>query len=286
MHASIISGLQSTLNTRATQHLFDAAVHRAEVAGDIHTLARLNAITAPHAADWKAAVPSNKETSLSDTHYRIAARYNLGLAPPRVPSDCQGCKEKNKLNTEPYHYLSCTRHKRQEITIGHNMLVHVVYTYNNYTGGTGVKEPSDLHGSDHRRPDLQMVVNNTHILTDIQITNPLCPTHVHGSAQQQLHAAQLSERTKTKKYEQTAKQHDAKFVPFIMEATGGMSKSAKQIYEMIILASRDNGTLWPHDIIARDFRGAIAIAVQRRNAMTMIAGRCLAIGRAATCAAA
>ena len=71
-----------------------------------------------------------------------------------------------------------------------------------------------------------------------------------------------------------------------MEATGGMSKSAKQIYEMIILASRDNGTLWPHDIIARDFRGAIAIAVQMRNAMTMIAGRCLAIGRAATCAAA
>src|ERR1700744_5692435 len=56
---------------------------------------------------------------------------------------------------------------------------------------------------------------------------------------------------KTKKYEETAKQHDAKFVPFIMEATGGMSKSAKQIYEMIILASRDNGTLWPHDIIAR-----------------------------------
>src|ERR1700729_2318890 len=78
---------------------------------------------------------------------RIAARYNLGLAPPGVPSDCQGCKEKNKLNTDPYHYLSCTRHKRQEITIGHNMLVHVVYTYNSYTGGTGVKEPSDLHGS-------------------------------------------------------------------------------------------------------------------------------------------
>src|SRR5271163_3967352 len=83
--------------------------------------------------------------------------------------------------------------------------------------GTGVKEPSDLHGSDHRRPDLQMVVDNTHVLTDIQITNPLCPTHVHGSTQQQLHAAQISERTKTKKYEETAKQQDAKFIPFIME---------------------------------------------------------------------
>ena len=71
-----------------------------------------------------------------------------------------------------------------------------------------------------------------------------------------------------------------------MEATGGMSESARQIYEMIVLASRDNNTLWPHEIIARDFRGAIAIAVQKRNAMTMIAGRCLAIGRAATSAAA
>ncbi|HVX01244.1 MAG TPA: hypothetical protein VHA52_12540, partial [Candidatus Babeliaceae bacterium] len=43
--------------------------------------------------------------------------------------------------------------------------------------------------------------------------------------------------------------------------------------------SRDSGSLWPHEIIARDFRSS-AVAVQRRNAMTMIAGRCLAIGRA------
>jgi len=71
-----------------------------------------------------------------------------------------------------------------------------------------------------------------------------------------------------------------------MEATGGMSVSAQEIYSNIILASRDSSTLSPHDIIAREFRGSIAAAIQRRNAMTMIAGRCLAIGRAATCAAA
>ena len=110
----------------------------------------------------------------------VVTRQSPPLLPqlhrPSDPVPLSGVsQEKNKLNIDPYHYLSCTRHKRQEITIGHNILVHVVYTYNNYTGGTGVKEPSDLHGSDHRRPDLQMVVNNTHILTDIQITNPLCP---------------------------------------------------------------------------------------------------------------
>ena len=65
-----------------------------------------------------------------------------------------------------------------------------------------------------------------------------------------------------------------------------MSASAREIYHKIILASRDNGTLWLHEIIEREFRGAIAVAVQKRNATTMIAGRVLAIGRAATATAA
>ena len=64
-----------------------------------------------------------------------------------------------------------------------------------------------------------------------------------------------------------------------------MSESAREIYELIILASRDNNTLWPHEIIERDFRGAIAVTVQKRNAMTMIAG-CLSLGRAAATIAA
>ena len=262
--SATISKLQSTLNKRATQQLFDAAVDRAELAGDMTTTARLKAITAHHAADWKATLPTNSHTTLSDAHYRIAARFNLGLPVSGLPADCSGCAKggKNKVAQDPYHYLSCNRHKRQEITLGHDMLVHVVYLYNQYTGGTGVKEPRDLHGSDNRRPDLQMIVNNTHILTDIQITNPLCPTSIkYSAAQQQLHAAQKKERVKSNKYTGTALQHHAKFIPFIMEATGGMSESARQIYEMIVLASRDNNTLWPHEIIARDFRGAIAIDV-------------------------
>ena len=71
-----------------------------------------------------------------------------------------------------------------------------------------------------------------------------------------------------------------------MEATGGMSASAQHIYEKIILASRDDArSLWPHEIIASEFRGAIAVALQTRNAMTMIAAN-LAIGRTAvSCAA-
>ena len=72
-----------------------------------------------------------------------------------------------------------------------------------------------------------------------------------------------------------------------MEATGGMSQSAQDIYEKIVLVSRDDArSLWPHEIIARELRGAIAVAVQTRNAVTMIAGRNVALGRAAMSVAA
>ena len=52
------------------------------------------------------------------------------------------------------------------------------------------------------------------------------------------------------------------------------------------MESRDNNTLWPHEIVARELRGALATAIQKGNAMTMIAGRNIAIGRAATAIAA
>jgi hypothetical protein len=281
-----VSGLQSAINQLATQHIFNATIDAAEAAGDITTVARLRSITAPHASDWKAALPSNSHMILQDVYYRVAALFNLGLDMPNLPSDCHGCGSKDKLAKDPYHYLSCTQHKRKEITIGHNILVHILYVYNNMSGGTAVKEPQDLHDDDGRRPDLQMVTNNQHILTDVQITNPVCPSYKQGAARQELYAAELSEKRKMNKYTKTAAQHHATFIPFVMEATGGMSTSAQDIYERIVLASRDSGSLWPHEIIARDFRSSIAIAVQRRNAMTMIAGRCLAIGRAATAAAA
>src|SRR5580704_3657901 len=96
--------------------------------------------------------------------------------------------------------------------------------------------------------------------------------------------AEKSERTKTNKYDLTAQHQHATFIPFIMEATGGMSASAQEIYSNIILASRDSATSSPHDIISPEFRGTTAVPIQQSNAMTMI-GRCLAIGPAVTCAA-
>jgi hypothetical protein len=281
-----VSTLQSTINQIATKHLFNATIGKAEANQDITTQARWRSITAPHAADWKDTLPSNKHMILADHLYRISVRMNLGLPISDLPADCHGCGTKNQVAKDPYHYLSCTQHKRREITLGHDMVVHTLARFIHMTGGCAVKEPHDLHDADGRRPDLQMITNNEHIITDVQITSPLCPTNEHKAAKQTLAAAKQSENRKINKYMDTAKQHHATFIPFVMEATGGMSKSAQQIYEKIVLASRDSGSLWPHEMVARELRGCIAIAIQRRNGMTMIAGRVLAIGRAATSIAA
>ena len=48
-----------------------------------------------------------------------------------------------------------------------------------------------------------------------------------------------------------------------------MGADAIELMHQIVLASRDNNTLWPHKIVARELRGALAIAVQKGNAMTI-----------------
>ena len=285
-NSNTVSHLQHDLHTRAVQHTFYAAVDRAAEEKDIVTSARLNCITAPHAADWKAAIPSNSDMKLNDSHYRLAARLNLGMTVAGLPDYCYGCGRKDSVKIDPYHYLSCTTHKRREITIRHNLVLQVLYRYINYVGGVAVKEPIDLNDTDGRRPDLQVLIADQHMLSDVRISHPLCPSHVEAAARQQLATAKIGEKIKQKKYRDTATQHQAKFVAFVMESTGGMGADAIELMHQIVLASRDNNTLWPHKIVARELRGALAIAVQKGNAMTMIAGRNLAIGRAATCYAA
>jgi hypothetical protein len=71
----------------------------------VTTLLRMNAIKAPHTADWKAALRRNKQNTLSDAHYRIAALMNLGLIIRHLPAECQGCGGKNIVGDDPYHVL-------------------------------------------------------------------------------------------------------------------------------------------------------------------------------------
>src|ERR1700722_1532196 len=61
------STLQHDLNARAADNQFDKAVDEAIEKKNLVELARLFCTSAPHASDWKEAIPSNKDTTLTNT---------------------------------------------------------------------------------------------------------------------------------------------------------------------------------------------------------------------------
>jgi hypothetical protein len=235
---------------------------------------------AQHASDWKAAIPSNSDLILTDTEYRISAKLNLGMKMD-LPDDCHSCGIKDAVKKDPWHYLSCNHHKRKEITIRHNLVLQVLYRLINYVGGVAVREPIDLHNKDGRRPDLELILRSLHALLDVMIVNPLCPTHLSVSSKKSLASVRAGERKKTNKYKGTAAQHEAKFIAFVIESTGGLNDTAVFLLKQILLAGRDNRTLWPWEEVIRECFCSVAIAIQKGNAMTMIAGRNKAIGMGA-----
>ena len=77
------------------------------------------------------------------------------------------------------------------------------------------------------------------------------------------------------------KKQKAKFKPFSVETYGGLGKSARGIYRLIQASARDHMMMWPYQQVVEKMRGAVAIAVQRGNAMVMLAAYNRAISRPA-----
>jgi hypothetical protein len=286
-HHNLISHLQHNLNSQATKLTHQASLRKAQDEDDTVTQARLTSITSPYASVWKDTTPSIPELRLADPYYRIASRMNLGLpAFVHLPDKCYSCGKDGACARDPYHYLSCTTHKRREITLRHNAVVHAICTYTQLAGGFACKEPHDMSDEDGRRPDIQIVLPNQHYLVDVVISHPLCPTHVRSAAKKPLAAAYQAEIRKDNKYHRTAQVQHAEFVPFALETMGGMAPKAVKLLHHILTSCRDEMTLWPHDQLMAELRGSIAVAVQRGNAMCMLSGYSRAVGRCGAAGAA
>ena len=61
-------------------------------------------------------------------------------------------------------------------------------------------------------------------------------------------------------------------LPFSVETTGGMARGAIELLEQVSLACRDTLSVWPHWQIVKEMKQAVAVAIQKGNAMTMLAG--------------
>ena len=67
-------------------------------------------------------------------------------------------------------------------------------------------------------------------------------------------------------------QHEAQLLPFSVETCGAMAPDAVKLLQLVSTAGREHLGLWPHEDTMRHVLGAIAMAVQRGNAMALLAG--------------
>jgi len=162
-------------------------VTNAQQNGQKREAARLLAVSADGASVWKTTTPSTAQSTLSDTHYQIAAKLALGVPPVSLPSDCNSCHKANACAADPFHPLSCNSQKGREITLRHDAVVNDLQHGIRAAGGACTKEPTRLSADgDKSRPDLQAVIGAEQVLVDVTIGNPTCQTYQDQCPEEQL----------------------------------------------------------------------------------------------------
>jgi hypothetical protein len=276
--------LQSELSAKANKHIVKAAAEhmlRKSKQGDKWEWAHNKAITANGAWGWKLVQPETPQLRLSDVEYTIAARLNLGLKPftsqtmAVLPEHCPLCpkaKEHVKsLHADPWHWLACKTicAPAGELTRRHDAVVDAVYRVAWQVGAQVQKEVKGLDVISSQRPDLQIVFPGRMILADVAVGHSLTVSQI---AKSQL-SLTTKQSQKDAKYRDVAARLGAELLNLCADSCGGLATGASQLVSAIgEEGERWSLGTWKSADIERQLLGAIAIAVQRGNALAMLSG--------------
>ena len=198
-----------------------------------------------------------------------------------LPASCPSCKRPVDFAKDSWHFLSCSKLMGSggKLTLRHNAVVDALYHAVLTVGGQAAREPAGLHFNDDRRPDLQCVFPGQHVLTDVVVSHPLAPSHIRKRIGR---VAMNAQQYKHRKYKATAAHHHAQLLPFCVETCGAVAPDAVTLLQLISRAGREHLGLWPHEQTMRQVLGAVAAAVQKGNAMAVLAGHSRAMMHAST----
>ena len=261
--SSVTTRLQHKLNAKANSHNIEAAVETMKEEsrrGEKWHYAHHKAVTAKGAWNWKLATPG-PHLRLSDVEYTIAARLNLGLQPfparamATLPEHCPLCVHRHtgaavSLTDDPWHFLVCTSLVRGELSRRHDAVVDAVSRVAWIVGAQVKKEVESLDPDSLKRPDLQILKSGT-----------TAPRQENGRG------------IKNKKYAGIASRIGAELLNMSIDTSGGLASDAVRLVD----ASGEEGERWSLGTwagaeIRRQLLGAIAVAVQRGNALAMLTG--------------
>ena len=202
---------------------------------------------------------------LSSREMQLALRHRLGLAPSdRMPARC-ACG--HVLGANPYHFHSCTFHRRRAVTTRHDMLVDFCEALGRDAGALVLAED---HSRDHDWPDLEFwtrgMADSGHIISDVSVVCPTAPSHRH-TGRRRLACAEARSETKRQRYATLATEAGADNLPAVFETFGGMSAATTRLLHRLISSHAVRpGVNTPRQFV-RMIREGLSICLQRGNAM-------------------
>jgi hypothetical protein len=69
-------------------------------------------------------------------------------------------------------------------------------------------------------------------------------------------------------------------LPFVVETCGGLATDAVKLLDVMSQAGHEHLSLWSHAEIVQHILGSVAVAIQKGNAMTVLAAHTAAVVRA------
>ena len=247
--------------------------------GDKRQWAHHKAITAKGAWGWKVVKPECPQQRLADVEYAVAARMSLALDPfpartmAQLPERCPLCTNRRtgepmSLKDDPWHALTCTNHSKGELSRRHDTVVDAIGRVAWMVGAQVRKEVQELDRESRLRPDLEIVFPGRRLLSDVVVTHSLTASNItinRGTTHWQ--------RVKDKKYAGVAARIGAEMLNVSLDTCGGMASDAVQLVEAIgEEGERWSMGTWKSGDIKRQLLGAIAVALQRGNALTVLTG--------------
>ena len=205
----------------------------------------------------------------------VAARLNLGLQPfnplarTMLPPDCPLCKRRVSLDTDPWHWMTCASITKGELSRRHDAVVDAISRVARQVGAQVRTEVQGLDPHSVKRPDLQIVFPGRMLLTDVVVTHTLTPAAVVYGGNKAINR----QAVKKAKYTGVASRLGAELLNMSLDTSGGMASEAFELVRAISdEGARWSGGTWNSAAITRHLMGAIATAVQRGNALTMLSG--------------
>jgi hypothetical protein len=286
-HPSIVhsSSLQRKLNEQATDSLHQASLQHArnqrKTDGAL-AIAHLTAVSAPRAWTWKTVLPISRELELTDTQYRLAARLNLGLQPAdgvrlgALPDICPLCAHVRvsykSLRADPWHFLTCSKLMKGEISTRHHEVAEQVRRCAMMLSIRVQREVTGLDSDASLRPDLLLSMPGRTVLSDVVVCHPLGPGSRDSVGARALGMAKAKEGLKMRKYLALSARHSFVQLPIALESMGGMGPATVTLVQAMADASAEHLAMWSRESVIRQIVGALAMAVQRGNAMTFLDG--------------